>query len=601
MNAIISLCHFCEVHGPKILFCTQTLRPQEPGDSEGDENGAVSAAPRERVASLSERLKSVSLAQGCASTTGESTSTTNIASASHASVPKVIPKVLCEGCKSVKTGYVSHDEEAHLSYISTQQPHIPQIFTRMRQACIRSLSCEVCPGQEGPIFYGDDQNGNVLSHTFHIPDIQARGRQRLYSIVVFMMDRIYLLNSWPFLVPQLQTTIEILRKKAQKVMDEEVDKMPQAVNRTSSLEPRNFLKKKGVNNKPARSLEELTGDKDIFKMLHVAFVWTLKACGSRLTETLLEGPPTEDSIIDMENQEETEEGFIKINTKKILEEARPSSTPAEDLQSPTSQSDSYHNTFRKVPLTDTETEAEGAAASEPIPEEEKPPIRILRHVMKMLGNEKFRILTQHVVIGDQIIVCCPDKDLVRSFFNALKVLLPRGCCSIIYHSDFYEESWKCNFLGQKPDTVLPDHLVSAERFLLVEIVPLSEQTFNSLDSDLSDMDEDFKSYEFRIINPVPLSERMPTVLAKMHLALRNENLTEKVAEQFFVCLKEEWMNKVKVLFKFTKAGGGRSEDETLKLLQVVGAREEDKPLLKFWMTGLSVQYRTHILASSKQR
>lgn len=86
-------------------------------------------------------------------------------------------------------------------------------------------------------------------------------------------------------------------------MREEADKTPQAVNRTSQLEPRNFLKKKGVNNKPARSLQELTGDENIFKMLHVAFVWTLKACGSRLTETLLEGPPTEDSIIDMENQE----------------------------------------------------------------------------------------------------------------------------------------------------------------------------------------------------------------------------------------------------------------------------------------------------------
>ena len=34
---------------------------------------------------------------------------------------------------------------------------------------------------------------------------------------------------------------------------------------------------------------------------------------------------------------------------------------------------------------------------------------------------------------------------------------------------------------------------------------------------------------------------VPTVLSKMHLALRNENLTEKVAEQCFVCLKEEWM------------------------------------------------------------
>ena len=112
------------------------------------------------------------------------------------------------------------------------------------------------------------------------------------------------------------------------------------------------------------------------------------------------------------------------------------------------------------------------------------------------------------MIGDQIIVCCPDRDLVRSFFDALKTLLPRGCCRIINdHSDFYEESWRCNFLGQNSDTTLPDHLVSAERFLLVEIVPQPEETLSSLDSDLSESDEDFKSYDFRLINPVPLPEK----------------------------------------------------------------------------------------------
>ena len=29
MNAVISLCHFCEVHGPSILFCTQAFHPEE--------------------------------------------------------------------------------------------------------------------------------------------------------------------------------------------------------------------------------------------------------------------------------------------------------------------------------------------------------------------------------------------------------------------------------------------------------------------------------------------------------------------------------------------------------------------------------------------
>lgn len=26
MNAIVSLCHFCELHGPSVVFCTQTFR-----------------------------------------------------------------------------------------------------------------------------------------------------------------------------------------------------------------------------------------------------------------------------------------------------------------------------------------------------------------------------------------------------------------------------------------------------------------------------------------------------------------------------------------------------------------------------------------------
>ena len=60
----------------------------------------------------------------------------------------------------------------------------------------------------------------------------------------------------------------------------------------------------------------------------------------------------------------------------------------------------------------------------------------------------------------------------------------------------------------------------------------------------------------------------------------------------FVC------SKVKVLFKFTKAGGNRTDEDTRKLLQVVGVATEDKAVLQFWMTGLSVQYRNHMLSSA---
>ena len=45
-------------------------------------------------------------------------------------------------------------------------------------------------------------------------------------------------------------------------------------------------------------------------------------------------------------------------------------------------------------------------------------------------------------------------------------------------------------------------------------------------------------------------------------------------------------------------GGSRSDEDSKKLFQVIGAKIEDEPLLKYWMTGLSDQYKKHILAAS---
>jgi len=50
-------------------------------------------------------------------------------------------------------------------------------------------------------------------------------------------------------------------------------------------------------------------------------------------------------------------------------------------------------------------------------------------------------------------------------------------------------------------------------------------------------------------------------------------------------------SKVKRMFLFTKVGCTRQKEEMDKLLQVIGAQEQDKMLLKFWMSGLSVDYQ----------
>ena len=43
MNALVALCHFCELHGPRTLFCTEALHPPSP-----TQGGAPVPGERER-------------------------------------------------------------------------------------------------------------------------------------------------------------------------------------------------------------------------------------------------------------------------------------------------------------------------------------------------------------------------------------------------------------------------------------------------------------------------------------------------------------------------------------------------------------------------
>lgn len=94
MNAIISLCHFCEAHGPCSVFSTQTLR-----DSKIDEN----------LFNFDDYKKN------------------------------------CSACLSIgnNLGMLSHDSESNANFLSTQMPVINDAIPIVKHAATRSLSCEV--------------------------------------------------------------------------------------------------------------------------------------------------------------------------------------------------------------------------------------------------------------------------------------------------------------------------------------------------------------------------------------------------------------------------------------------------------------------------
>ncbi|NWW13898.1 FLCN protein, partial [Oreocharis arfaki] len=570
MNAIVALCHFCELHGPRTLFCTEVLHsPLPQGAGSGDISGQNEQAEEEEGGiQMSSRIRSHSPAEGASA---------------DSSSPGPKKSDMCEasGCRSLAgghPGYVSHDKETSIKYVSHQHPNHPQLFSIVRQACVRSLSCEVCPGREGPIFFGDEQHGFVFSHTFFIKDSLARGFQRWYSIITIMMDRIYLINSWPFLLGKIRGIIDELQGKALKVFEAEQFGCPQRAQRmNTAFTP--FLHQRNGN--AARSLTSLTNDENLWACLHTSFAWLLKACGSRLTEKLLEGAPTEDTLVQMEKLAD-------------LKEESEGWDGSEEEEKPSSQPDVVEG--QELSKSSPETSLVPDCNSWNVAHRRLSVFRSLRHMRQVLGASAFRMLAWHVLMGNQVIWKARDRDLVQSAFDVLRTMLPIGCVRIIPYSDQYEEAYRCNFLGLSPHVQIPPHILSSEFAVLVEV---RAATRSSLYPTLFDDEQSLNKYEFVVTSgsPVAADRVGPTILNKIEAALTNQNLSVDVVDQCLVCLKEEWMNKVKVLFKFTKVDS-RPKEDTQKLLSILGAAEEDNvKLLKFWMTGLSKTYKSHLMST----
>jgi len=192
MDTVIALCHFCEHHGPSIVFCCERdVAEHEVSPDSGDElHTSVSGKQKTSVSDDAD--------------TSSSTSKDSALATAKQSKETLSRKTnFCQACRSLadgSSGYVIHDHQTGAKYIGTQHPRNPDIYSLVRQACVRSLSCEVCQGHEGPILFGDEQSGYVISYTFYLKDYSARGQQSWYSIICMMPDRMFLIQSWPFLV-----------------------------------------------------------------------------------------------------------------------------------------------------------------------------------------------------------------------------------------------------------------------------------------------------------------------------------------------------------------------------------------------------------------
>ncbi|EYC01600.1 hypothetical protein Y032_0105g3647, partial [Ancylostoma ceylanicum] len=229
------------------------------------------------------------------------------------------PEERCNACTSFgninQPCLLSNDHENKTSYISTQIPLKERVYERVRNACLRSLSCEISAPHkgttsplkqvhptppirvnalrrdgtakegsdesggtdvDGPVFFGDSDNGYCFSLTFRLQDSKARGFLRLYSFIVVSNDMTYIINNYEFFLQALTAVKEKLQSMAAATFESEMDQDdamgPQYASMAGRL-PAGWFRPSDRNRRRVaidtkRNLQTITGDDAIWNRLH---------------------------------------------------------------------------------------------------------------------------------------------------------------------------------------------------------------------------------------------------------------------------------------------------------------------------------------------
>lgn len=356
MNALIALLHFCEVHGPCVVYCTQTIHKTPTNSPLTTTSTVTTNAQGGGPDVLIPPLKSMTLV------TPDETSTIPTAPPPP---PPILPPMIrknslcsippnkslpgtCAACTAqlplVNTGhgvteakslYTLDEDDASVSYIGTKQPQQNHLYKAVRLACVRSLTAEFCQGRDGPVLFGDDENGYVMSYMFKLRDSQARGEARFYSLMILMTDRVYLISCWPFLVSAFRSMALNLQERANIVFQKEKESSRHSsyysstTRRTpiSSQDP--FFRRK--SNTALRSLVDLLGIKDIYAQIQAQFSYTLKLSSRKRMEKLNIGRSESALYMKMKAEYEAKRAKRLLQLQQQSEQARPYLSPQNDV------------------------------------------------------------------------------------------------------------------------------------------------------------------------------------------------------------------------------------------------------------------------------
>ncbi|CCE81728.1 Piso0_002394 [Millerozyma farinosa CBS 7064] len=226
-NFIVCLAHFCELHGPSTIICTQMTSSEDRAQQQ--------------------LLSSSSRPQTCASCS----------------------LMLPSGAMNLVTK--ENGGDGAKCFVSTHYPSLQQRYAALTKLVMKSLSVETTTDISKPVFFGDAVNGYCVTKIFRAVDANARGSERKYSLMVASDSENDLLSQWNTITMYLSELIALIQKSVETAAEgASAEPLQKSASSNSVFDNERYLRRSMI--KP-RSLVELTGDRDLFVKFHL---WALE-------------------------------------------------------------------------------------------------------------------------------------------------------------------------------------------------------------------------------------------------------------------------------------------------------------------------------------
>lgn len=266
VSFVFSVAHFCEIHGPVTVLCTQ----------KHESGSTASQTPQPLCESCSFELPSgvSSLITHFDESEPDSSRPSagihdskrfSTQSSSDHSPPGagMLTKVLSRDARTKESCMPVVES---LTYASTLYPQSEKIFTSLTKLVMKCLSVEAVAEPLKPVFFGDTSTGYCLSKIFSIPDLHARGGERKYALMVISDSERALLSNWDVASTFIAEIIASLQKRVEAHIEQR---------KLDGMDNGRYLRRAKTI---PRSLVQLTGDPEIFMKLHL--------CGTELLKSM---------------------------------------------------------------------------------------------------------------------------------------------------------------------------------------------------------------------------------------------------------------------------------------------------------------------------